>query len=161
MFPMPAAGASRTVEGMSTPPPPPPLPPSPPPSPWAHGPVPGGYGPPPGPPPVPATGSRWSVPLLAGLAVSVAGFFVELSYSSYSSENGVVTDCDYHDFSGLLFGPAAVVLGLVAAARSRRGGARAGAELGLGFLCVALGALHVLRGLGVVDIDLTGSNPCA
>ena len=100
------------------------------------------------------------MPLLAGLGAAVVGFFLELSYTSSRTVNGVVVECDYHDVGPLLVGPVAAVFGLVTAARSGRTGAQKGREAAIGLLCVAVGVLHVLRGLGIVDLDLSGGNPC-
>jgi hypothetical protein len=118
------------------------------------------YQPPPPPPPSP--GREWALtPLaIAGLAVSAAGFILNLSYSSYQTVNGVQTDCDYHNFGPLLVGPVALVLGVLTLVRARRPGQKPSRELAAGVAVVALGALHLLRGVGVLDIDLTGSNPC-
>lgn len=98
--------------------------------------------------------------LLAGLVASAIGFVLELSYHNHRTENGVVVECDYRNFAPLLLGPPTIVLGLLALARSRRPGQQAALEAGLGLLCVAIGVLHVVRGLGIVDLDLLGQDPC-
>jgi len=98
--------------------------------------------------------------LLAGLIASAVGFVLELSYHNHRTENGLVVECDYHNYAPLLLGPPAIVLGLLALVRSRRPGQQATLEAGLGLLCVAIGVLHVVRGLGVVDLDLLGQDPC-
>ncbi|HEY8548118.1 MAG TPA: hypothetical protein VIL36_23835 [Acidimicrobiales bacterium] len=97
--------------------------------------------------------------LLVGVAAAVAGFVLEISVHSYRSENGLVVDCDYRNYGPLLLGPVAVWLGLQAVVRGRRSEG-AGRDVALGALVAAVGVLHVLRGLGVVDLDLLGQNPC-
>jgi len=97
--------------------------------------------------------------MLVGLVLAAGGFILEVSYHTYRSENGVVVDCDYRNFGPLLVGPVAVVLGLVTLARRRRGTSPA-RDAALGLVIVAAGLLHVLRGLGVIDLDLLGNNPC-
>jgi hypothetical protein len=97
---------------------------------------------------------------IAGLVTAVVGFFLNISYHTSKTVNGVQTDCDYRDFGGLLVGPAAIVLGVLAIARAGRPGHHPTRELIVGVVCLALGAVHLLRGLGILDIDLTGSNPC-
>jgi hypothetical protein len=97
--------------------------------------------------------------LIGGLVASAIGFVLRLSYFTYHDVNGVRVDCDYRNFGPLLVGPVAIVLGLVAMAGSRKSREPA-RELGLGLLCVAVGALHIVRGLGMLDFDITGGNPC-
>jgi hypothetical protein len=113
---------------------------------------------PPSPPPVPGPGSRrWSPALIAGLVTAALGF-VELSFSSYQSTNGVITECSYVNLGPWIFGPPALLCGLVALSRSARAGAAAGRERVLGAVCVAVGALHLLRAFEVVEV--MSSSPC-
>ena len=97
--------------------------------------------------------------LIGGLVASAIGFVLRISYFTYHDVNGVRVDCDYRNFGPLLVGPVAIVLGLVAMVRSRRSRQPA-RELGLGLLCVTVGVLHIVRGLGIVDFDFTGGSPC-
>jgi hypothetical protein len=93
-----------------------------------------------------------------------AGAVVELSYSSTHEVNGVLTDCDYTNFGPVVFGPLGVVAGLVAVLASRRRPPeRRRRELGAGLLCIAVGLLQVLSGLGLLGglhLSLDPSNPC-
>jgi hypothetical protein len=113
--------------------------------------------PPPPPPAPPVVARRRNRALIVGLVTTALGF-VEISYWSSSTVNGVVTECDYVNLAPLLFGPVAVLCGLVALARAGRTGVIAGRELGLGGLCVLVGAVHLLRAFGVVE--LLSSSPC-
>lgn len=88
--------------------------------------------------------------LLVALFAAVGGFVLSLSFTSSSTHNGVLTSCTYVDAGPLLLAPVAAVAGLVAVARCRRPGRRALLEVGVGLLCVAVAALHVFRGLGVL-----------
>lgn len=114
-----------------------------------------GYPPPAGPPPRGAWGRfRQRVPfsnaLLAAVFGAVGGFVLSLSYSASSTENGVMTSCTYIDAGPLLLAPLAAIAGLVAVVRCRKPGRKTAVEVGVGLLCVAIAALHVLRGLGIL-----------
>lgn len=95
----------------------------------------------------------------SALAASAAGFILRLTYSTYRTENGVQVECDYRDFAPLMAGPVAIVLGVLTMASSSRPGRERSRELAVGALCVALGAFHLARGLGVLDFSLY-SDPC-
>jgi len=128
------------------PPPPPGSMPSPPPGPMWPGPV----------PPAPAA-PRLSKAVIVGLITAALGF-VEISFSSSRTVNGVVTDCSYLNLAPWIFGPVALVAGITALAGARAAGAAGSRNRALGALCIVLGAVHLLRGLGVIEL-LTGS-PC-
>ena len=74
-----------------------------------------------------------------------------------------MVDCDYRNFAPLLVGPVGIVLGILAVGRSR-GTRSPRPEVGIGLLCVAIGALHIARGLGLIELDITGGitggSPC-
>jgi len=130
-----------------------------PPPPPAYGP-PSGYGPYTGhpvPPPPAAAGRRWSKTVIVGLVAAALGF-VEISFSSSRTVNGVVVDCNYVNLAPWLFGPVALVCGVVALARAGGRGASAGRDRALGAVCVAVGAVHLLQAFGVVE--LLSSSPC-
>lgn len=114
---------------------------------------------PPPPPPQPTRLLGLSGTAIAALIASASGFLLQLSYSSYRTENGVQVDCDYRDFAPLLVGPIAIVLGAITLARSSNPGLDRSRELAIGGICLALGVLHFARGLGIVDFSLY-SNPC-
>ena len=120
--------------------------------------APPGYPAPPGPPPASrgAVG-RWSATIIVGLVAAASGF-AEISFSSSRTVNGVVVECDYVNLAPWVFGPVALVCGLVGAVRARRPGATSGRERSLAVLCVTLGALHLLRAFGV--LDLMSGSPC-
>ena len=141
-------------------PPPPPYggPPGPNPAgPYAPGPY------PPGPyvpgPPVQRS-SRLGKSTIAALVMAVLGF-VEISFWSSRSVNGVMVECSYTNLAPLMFGPPAVILGLVAVVRGRRTEQAGSRAWQLGLLAVGLGALHLLRAAGAVTLDVLGSgSPC-
>lgn len=91
--------------------------------------------------------------LIVGLVAAAAGF-VELSFWSTRTENGLVVECSYTNVAPWIFGPVAVACGLVALLR-RRGG-RAGRPLAA--LVLAAGLVHVATALA--GLDLLGRSPC-
>lgn len=126
------------------------------------------YGGPPGPyvpgpyvpgPPVQRS-SRLGKSTIAALVMAVLGF-VEISFWSSRSVNGVMVECSYTNLAPLIFGPLAVILGLVAVVRGRRSAYAGSRAWQLGMLAVGLGAVHLLRAAGVVTLDVLGSgSPC-
>jgi hypothetical protein len=142
--PLPVQGGRMSMSHL---PPPPPL----------HGPPPG-YGPPPGRPVAPpAAASRWSKTVVVGLIAAALGF-VEISFSSSRTVNGVVVECSYFNLAPWLFGPVALVCGLLALTRAGGRGPVAGRDRALGAGCMVVGALHLLQAFGVIEL-LSGS-PC-
>jgi hypothetical protein len=133
---------------------PPPLPP--------HGAPPPGYGAPA--PGAAASRSRRSLSpaLIVGLCAAAAGGVIELSGSTTTEVNGVVTECDYFNLSPALFGPIAAVAGLLALVRSGRPDRHPERERLLGLLVVVIGVVHVLSAFGVLGgFSLTtADNPC-
>jgi hypothetical protein len=104
---------------------------------------------------------RLSPVAIAGLITAAAGFFFNITISSAQTRNGVVTDCDWHNYGGLVVAPAVLVLGVLTLVRARRPGLTANRELTVGIILLALAAVHVLRGLGILEIYLGGDpNPC-
>lgn len=121
-------------------------------------PPPPAYGPQRGRPvPPPAAAGGWSRVLVFGLVAAALGF-VEISFSSSRTVNGVIVDCNYFNLAPWLFGPVALVCGVLAVARSAARGRSAGRERALGAVCVAVGAAHLLQAFGVVE--LLSSSPC-
>ena len=90
-----------------------------------------------------------------GLVAAAAGF-VELSFWSTRTENGLVVECSYTNVAPWIFGPVAVVCGMVAllSACGRGGGRRRP----LAGLVLAVGLLHVATALA--GLDLLGRSPC-
>ena len=137
--------------------------PVPPPYGHTHAPGPGpGYGPhgvpsPPGPIPPPPAAGRWSRTIIVGLVAAALGF-VEISFSSSRTVNGVVVACDYVNLAPWLFGPVALVCGVLGLARAGRKGPARGRDRALGLVCATVGAVHLLQAFGV--LDLLSSNPC-
>jgi hypothetical protein len=97
-------------------------------------------------------------PLIAGFICAALGFVVHLSSSSSQTVNGVVRDCSYFDLAPWLFGPATLACVIVALRRAGRAGAAGTRVRVLGAACVALGVLHLLRALQIIDV-MSGS-PC-
>jgi hypothetical protein len=91
--------------------------------------------------------------LIVGLVAAAAGF-VELSFWSTRTENGLVVECSYTNVAPWIFGPVAVVCGLIALV-GRRGG-RSGRPLAA--LVLAAGLVHVATALA--GLDLLGRSPC-
>jgi hypothetical protein len=116
-----------------------------------------GYPSPPGPVPPPPAAGRWSRTIVAGLVAAALGF-VEISFSSSRTVNGVVVECDYVNLAPWLFGPVALVCGVLGLARAGRQGPASGRDRALGLVCVAVGALHLLQAFGL--LDPLSSNPC-
>jgi hypothetical protein len=109
------------------------------------------------PAPAPRRTTGWSTPLIVGLVAAAAGF-LEISFSSSRTVNGVVVDCSYLNLAPWLFGPAALVAGAVVLARAVRAEPVAGRDRALGALCVVVGLVHLLGAAGVVG-TVAGS-PC-
>lgn len=80
-----------------------------------------------------------------GLGIGVATFFINITTSSRSSINGVVT-CSYIDYFALIAGVCLLVFGLVKVFGSK-GNSTA---LLLSIAIIGLGAVHVARGLGLL-----------
>jgi hypothetical protein len=128
-----------------------------PPPPPRYGPPPA-YGPRPGRPVPPlAAAGGWSKTVVAGLVAAALGF-VEISFSSSRTVNGVVVECNYVNVAPWLFGPVALVCGLLALLRAGGRGPSAGRDRALGAVCLAVGAVHLLQAAGVVE--LLSSSPC-
>lgn len=129
-----------------------------PPPPFGQVPPPPGDGPQPGHPvPPPATAGGWSATLIVGIVAAAVGF-AEISFSSSRTVNGVVVECSYVNLAPWLFGPVALVCGVVGLARLGRTPMTAGRDKVLGVVCVVLGAVHLLRAFGV--LELVSSSPC-
>jgi hypothetical protein len=92
--------------------------------------------------------------LIVGLVAAAAGF-VELSFWSTRTENGLVVECSYTNVAPWIFGPVAVVCGLIALLGGRRGGGR---RRPLVALVLAAGLVHVATALA--GLDLLGRSPC-
>jgi len=85
-----------------------------------------------------------------GLVVGVIPFFVHVSESSSVSVNGHVTASTFRDWVAIGCGGAALVVGAIAVAlavRNKAGGAR----IALAAAAVALGALQLVRGFGLLE----------
>jgi hypothetical protein len=125
-------------------------------APWP--PPPPHYGGPPA-PYAPAS-PRLGKAVIAALIMAALGF-AEISFWSSRSVNGVMVECDYTNLAPIIFGPLAVILGLVAVLKARANPQAASRARQLGMLALALGALHLLRAAGVVELDLFGGgSPC-
>ena len=81
------------------------------------------------------------------LVSAVLGFVVRIPSESSRTVNGVVTDCSFTDLGAIAFGATAVGAGLLTllAARSHH---RRGLLIAVGVLGLAVGALHIARGVG-------------
>ena len=88
--------------------------------------------------------------LIVGLVAAAAGF-VEISFWSSRTVNGVVVECSYTNLAPWVSGPVAIVGGLLAFVRTR-------APRPLALLAIGLGVLHLATALG--GLDLLGQNPC-
>jgi hypothetical protein len=99
--------------------------------------------------------------LIVGLVAAAAGF-VEVSFWSTRTENGVLVDCSYTNVAPWIFGPVAIACGLVALLggrrRSRPAGGPSPARMPLAALVLAVGAVHVATALA--GLDLLGRSPC-
>ena len=154
---------SAPARGSASPPGHPPQP--------GYGPPPGvappaGYAPPPGfaPPPGygPPTGAagaqgRWSKTLIVGVVAAALGF-AEISFSSSRTVNGVVVECDYVNLAPWVFGPLALVCGVLGLVRAGRIPVTKGRDKAMGIICVVVGAVHLLQAFGV--LELMSSGPC-
>lgn len=91
-------------------------------------------------------------PLWAGIAIGVIAFFVEISSSSITRENGVVTQCMYVDYAGFIAAAAIVVCAVLTVLTCVRRGLTPRvlplAWIGIPVI-LALGVVHVLRGAGI------------
>jgi hypothetical protein len=106
------------------------------------------------------SGGGLGAALIVGLAAAAAGF-VEISFWSSRTENGLVVECSYTNLAPWLFGPVAVACGLVALVRGRRpahGAAPSPTRRPLALLAIAVGVLHLVTAIG--GLDLLGQNPC-
>lgn len=91
---------------------------------------------------------------IVALAVAAAGFGVSFRVWSRKTENGVVVDETNMDFAPFLMGPAAIIAGIVAlatASKAREEGRSTGLNVGMGLLAVAIGLLHIVRGVAAWD----------
>lgn len=140
-----------------------------PPGPYPAGPYPQQQGPPPPPLPPPPSGrsgpmSALSPALIVAACCIAAAAVVEISFYSTHEVNGVLTDCDYTNVGPVLFGPVGAGAGLwVLLTSHRRPPERRRVERGIGLLCIAVGVLQVLGGLGLLGglhLSLDPSNPC-
>ena len=122
-------------------------------SPPGHAPQPG-YGPPAG--PVGAQG-RWSKTLIVGVVAAALGF-AEISFSSSRTVNGVVVECSYVNLAPWVFGPLALVCGVLGLVRAGRIPVTKGRDKAMGIICVVVGAVHLLQAFGV--LELMSSGPC-
>jgi hypothetical protein len=84
--------------------------------------------------------------------------FAEISFSSSRTVNGVVVECDYVNLAPWLFGPVALVCGVLGLVRAGRNPVTAGRDRALGLVCVTLAAVHLLQAFGV--LELLASSPC-
>ena len=112
--------------------------------------------------PVPARSAGLGAALIVGLVAAAAGF-VEISFWSSRTENGLVVECSYTNMAPWVFGPVAIVGGLVALVALVRGAGRGAAgpspaRLPLALLAIGVGVVHVATALG--GLDLLGQNPC-
>lgn len=83
-----------------------------------------------------------------GIIASLVGFFVSLSSSSSRTVNGDVVSCSYLDVAAFIF--AAIAAGCaVGTLMDKR--SPMGLRVGLAGVLLALGVIHVLRGLGILN----------
>ncbi|MDO5617246.1 hypothetical protein [Kocuria sp.] len=101
--------------------------------------------------------SAWGkipVGLWVGLAASLVGFFLRLSMYSRTTTNGVVTQCTYFDIGAMMIAVicfVSAVIGVVAWSRRPRETRMTPALIvPLTALIGLLGAVHVLRGFGII-----------
>jgi hypothetical protein len=127
--------------------------------PWNQSPSPTWPPPAPSPPapgyaPPPRRHGRFSPWLIVGLAALVAASALELSASIEESTNGVVTDCSYLNISPYLFGPLAMLAGLIAVLRRRRQPAREQMHLVLGLVCLTIGTLQLVGTIAGANVTI-------
>lgn len=87
---------------------------------------------------------------IVALVLAGVGFVASFNVYSRRTENGVVVEETNMDFAPFIFGPAAIIAGIVAmatASRGRQAGQSSRLNLGMGLLCVAIGLLHIVRGV--------------
>lgn len=92
--------------------------------------------------------------LWVGLIIGLLAFIVNLSFSTSSSHNGVVTSCTYFDVAALGAAVACVICGIVAAVQRFRSPGRypftAWAVYLLAAVLLLLAPLHALRAFGII-----------
>ncbi len=85
----------------------------------------------------------------AGIA-ALLGFVVRCSSTTSTRSNGRLVECSYTDAGALLAGVVAVVGGLVGIALSVRRTEDRAVLLAVSAVSVALGVVHLLRGVGTI-----------
>lgn len=92
--------------------------------------------------------------LWIGLVIGLIAFVVNLSFSSTSSENGVMTSCSYFDIAALGAAVACVLCSIVSAVQRLRCPERypftAWVVYLLSAVLILLGAIHAMRAFGIV-----------
>ncbi|ATG50383.1 hypothetical protein CFK38_01725 [Brachybacterium vulturis] len=92
--------------------------------------------------------------LWIGLVIGLIAFVVNLSFSSTSSENGVMTSCSYFDIAALGAAVACVVCGIASAVQRLRRPERypftAWVVYLLSAVLIVLSVIHALRAFGIL-----------
>ncbi len=91
-------------------------------------------------------GPETQKPLFWALGIGVATFFIQITSFSSSSSNGVLTSCSYTDYFALLAGAILLLFGLSRVFKSKDDPT----AMLLSVAIIALGAVHVARGLGII-----------
>lgn len=90
----------------------------------------------------------------AAAIFAILGFLLSFSTTNTSSINGVTT-CSYMNYGALIFGVLAILAGGSGLASARGLGETQALNMGICAVGLAIGVLHVLRGIGMVG------GPCA
>lgn len=84
------------------------------------------------------------------LVAAILGFVVRCSSTTTSSRNGRLTECSYFDGGAVLFGAVAILSGLIGCVAATRRQDDKTLMLVISIVSVAVGVLHILRGVGTV-----------
>lgn len=88
--------------------------------------------------------------IIIGLIAGIVPFFISVVESSATTEGGVVTE-SYLDYAALAGGGVAALAGIIFLPVALRAMTGKGRQIIAALIIVGLGALHLLRGFGVVQ----------
>ncbi len=85
-----------------------------------------------------------------GAVAAILGFVISIESTSSRTINGRIAECSYTNFGALILGAVAILAGLVGVGVAIKVTENRGVLIAIAAASVALGVLHILRGVGTV-----------
>ena len=96
------------------------------------------------------TWSTTPAAIRVGAIAAILGFLLTIESTSSRTINGRLAECSYTNYGALLLGAIAIVAGLIGVAMAVKSTENRGLLIAIAAVTVAIGVLHILRGIGSV-----------